>query len=259
VLIASPDKPLARSSKDTIIRRVSENSYKDEIDRVYTMNILREGATVKLEAEKVYMIGPMMTFVRDILAQSFMQAAELEVDDDWFAFGLDSIQMVQFGTLLRQNIEKQTAIKSSWVSPRNIYQLCTIRRMASALCAFLNHGEVPSETTRTDLKGSAVNKAVEKYTQLLQGQVAQQPAIPRPNHGITVAIIGSTGYVGERTLASLLKDPSVSRIFCLNRSEDAKSRQEEGLASLDAGFSATIIQAHLYACRIWQTKSSHRS
>ena len=58
-----------------------------------------------------------------------------------------------------------------------------------------------------------------------------QEAVSRTGHimAMNVVLTGSTGQLGNYILASLLRHPNVSTVWCLNRSADARVRQEQGL------------------------------
>ncbi|KAI0469781.1 male sterility protein-domain-containing protein [Xylariaceae sp. FL0804] len=79
---------------------------------------------------------------------------------------------------------------------------------------------------------------VAEYTAALQSiaaKAAGRVAGDQNRQLKTVVFIGSTGSLGSKLVAKLLSDPSVSRVFCLNRSDDARDRQLKALAALPNG------------------------
>ena len=63
------------------------------------------------------------------------------------------------------------------------------------------------------------------------------------NKGLNVALTGSTGSLGSRILKGLVKDPRVSKIYCLDRSSN--SRKIAGSIIENAGADVRHLQANL--------------
>lgn len=233
VICASPDKAFARTGKGTIVRKLTEELYQNEIAKLYSSSSQQDNVvTVGLQGKSktVYEQAAVVEFLRQIFAASFPPAATFGEEEEFFAHGIDSIQTLQITTNLKRNLSGLTSQSVAWVSPRVIFQHPTLKDLSQLLAAFLNDGAVPAEDSRTT-RATAVDDAVARYVQKLPSKADLQPAAASSiSKDATVAIVGSTGYVGSHLVATLLRNPGVSRIYCLNRGDDASTRQKEVLS-----------------------------
>lgn len=233
VICASPDKAFTRTGKGTIVRKLTEELYKDKISKLYSSSSQQDNAvTVGLQGKSktVYEQAAIVDFLRQILAASFPPAATIGKEEEFFAHGLDSIQTLQITTNLKRNLQGLTSQPVSWVSPREIFRNPTLKDLAYLLGVFLNDGLVPAQESGV-ARAAAVDNAVARYVQSLPPKADLQPAAASSvSKDATVAIVGSTGYVGSHLVATLLRNPAVSRIYCLNRGDDASTRQKETLS-----------------------------
>jgi thioester reductase-like protein len=126
---------------------------------------------------------------------------------------------------LKRNLRGQTEGSIDWISPRTIFRNSTINSLSYILRDFLNDGTIPQEDLELS-RTRVVDEAVAKYS---EGLPSKSPSTAVS----TVAVIGSTGYLGPYIVASLIKDPEISLVFCLNRSKDTQARQEALLCNLD--------------------------
>lgn len=230
VICASPDKSFVRTAKGTIVRKLTEDLFEEEISKLYS-NLDSNAITVGLKGKSktVYEPAAVIEFLRQILAASFPPAATFGVEEEFFAHGLDSIQTLRIVANLKRNLGGLTSQSAAWISPRIIFRHPTLKELSELLAAFLNDGAVPagdSDTTRA----ATVDDAVARHVKNLHSNRVSQPAAASSlNTNAAVAIVGSTGYVGSHLVATLLKSSAVSRIYCLNRSDDACTRQKETL------------------------------
>ncbi|RYP65180.1 hypothetical protein DL770_009058 [Monosporascus sp. CRB-9-2] len=232
VICAKPDKPFARTPKGTVIRKLSEALYHDEIEQLYSdsspaKKTVRIG--LKSTMKPVYELPDVMEFARNILFSSFAATATIPEDGDFYAYGLDSVQTLEIVSNLRRNLQDQTSSPTAWVSPRTIYRNSTLLDLSRLLKGFLNEATVPEEDTELTQAG-IVNELVERYTRSLPKSPTTRASLSPDTS--TVALMGSTGYLGSRVLAVLLGNPNISRIYCLNRGSDAQKRQEASLHEL---------------------------
>ncbi|KIX06266.1 uncharacterized protein Z518_04241 [Rhinocladiella mackenziei CBS 650.93] len=233
VICALPEKPFTRTSKGTIVRKLTEEAYKDEIEELYSGRSSQERivcVSLKPSLKPVYELSTIVDFLRNILAASFAAGATIGEDEDFFAYGLDSVQTLEIVSHLKRNLETQTSRSMAWISPRSIFRHSSIADLARLLKAFLDEGTVPEEDS--DLaRAREVDEIVAKYVKTLPKKPASQTA--QSSKMSAVALIGSTGYLGSHVVANLLKNSDVSRVYCLNRAGDAQKRQEIALNQLD--------------------------
>lgn len=235
VLCATPDKPFDRTGKGTIVRKLTEESYSDEIEHLYSSSSDQDKVvTVNLKpiTKTVYEPAAIVSFLRQILAVSFPPASALGDNEDFFAHGLDSIQTLQITTNLKRNLEGLTSNSVAWISPRTIFRHSRLADLSNVLAAFLNDGIAPSEDSNA-ARASAVENAVTRYTENLPPRTTiQEAAADAKKSNSTIAIIGSTGYVGSHLVANQLDNAAVSRIYCLDRGSDASARLQAALGKL---------------------------
>ncbi|RYP31564.1 hypothetical protein DL768_011169 [Monosporascus sp. mg162] len=229
VICAKPDKPFARTPKGTVIRKLSEALYHDEIEQLYSDSppankTVRVG--LKSTMKPVYELPDVMEFARSILSSSFAAAATIPEDGDFYAYGLDSVQTLEIVSNLRRNLQDQTSSPTAWVSPRIIYRNPTILALSRLLKGFLDEGAFPEEESEL-AQARIMDEIVERYTKALPKSPGSQTI--ESSGTSVIALVGSTGYLGSHVLAALLQNPNISRIYCLNRGSDARKRQEDSL------------------------------
>ncbi|RYP27611.1 hypothetical protein DL767_007616 [Monosporascus sp. MG133] len=229
VICAKPDKPFARTPKGTIIRKLSEALYHDEIEQLYSdsspaKKTVRVG--LKSTMKPVYELHDVIEFVRSILSSSFAAAATIPEDGDFYAYGLDSVQTLEIVSNLRRNLQDQTSSPTAWVSPRTVYRNSTILDLSRLLKGFLDEGVFPEEESELT-QARIMDEIVERYTKALPKSLGSQTT--ESSGASVIALVGSTGYLGSHVLAALLQNPNISRIYCLNRGSDAQERQETAL------------------------------
>ncbi|KAF2999116.1 putative secondary metabolism biosynthetic enzyme [Neopestalotiopsis sp. 37M] len=258
VFCAVPDKPFARTGKGTIVRKLTETAYEQEIEHLYSTSSLEQNfVSVDLSGtnvtKSVYERSKIIGFLRQIFKSSFAAALSFGEDEDFFAHGLDSIQTLEITGNLKHNLAKLTSSSIDWISPRTIFQNSTLVALSDVLFDFLNNGTVP-ETNSETARALAVSETVARHVEKLP-QRPTSAIDPKTVQGSSVAIIGSTGYVGSYLLSTLMKDPDVSRVYCLNRNNDAQVRQEKSLSGFGLDYEAlsskvTFLKVELGAPRL---------
>ncbi|KAH9890802.1 acetyl-CoA synthetase-like protein [Xylariomycetidae sp. FL2044] len=248
VLCVSPEKPLARTGKGTIVRRLSEEAYKQEIEALYadTASVVSPSAApLKPSLRPTYGLPAVIQFVRDVFTPSFPRAADIEEEEDFFQHGLDSVQTLEVVSALKHSIRDQgwDSKLAEWITPRTIFQNSNLHGLASLLKTSLETGTLPKQASSVDVT-RILNETVAKYVAGFQDCTASRP--DKPSNTSKIALVGSTGYLGTYLLASLLRKPEVSRVYCLNRSIDAKARQEASLRKLDETLSPFLLDKVSY-------------
>lgn len=234
VICVTPDKTLVWTPKGTIVRRLSEEAYKNEIESLYLGSVSQDQVvTVSLEGttKTVYEPARVTSFLRQVLSTSFAPAKSIGEDEDFFAYGLDSVQTLEIVANLRRNLQGKASKPTTWISPRTIFYNSTLAELSGVLTAFLNDEILPEANYQRD-GIRPMDDAVARYVEGLPDEPASRPAASTKTSA--VAIIGSTGYLGTYVVAELLRNPDITRIYCLNRSANAQERQEAALGRLDS-------------------------
>lgn len=229
VICATPEKPFVRTGKGTIVRKLTQDDYQGDIDRLYTSSERQQRhVTISLEAKRktVYEDADIITFLRRVLAVSFPPASIVAEDEDFFAHGLDSIQTLEITANLKHNLQTLISSSVAWIAPRTIFQNSTLARLSKVLGAFLNDGVVPAETSLAN-RARMMDKTVARYIKDLPTQSGTQSvAHSQKKTPQNIAIIGSTGYIGSHLATSLLENSDVSHIYCLNRGTATPAREK---------------------------------
>lgn len=222
------DRPFTRAGKGTIIRKLTERTFKPEIDALYARGtVISQSKMPVLGA--TYEPRAVLEFVRSSLAMSFPAAANISDNEDLFSFGFDSLNIAELVAMLKAGIEGHPASSDlSWITAATIYRHPTIQQLATVLNNFLNKKNIPDEQG-PEARAKRMVGFLKTYTLDLPKQSENKASDSAV--GITVALTGSTGSLGSSILVSLLKSSHISRIFCLNRGVDAKERQERSLKS----------------------------
>ncbi|KAI4594973.1 putative secondary metabolism biosynthetic enzyme [Pestalotiopsis sp. 9143b] len=236
VICASPDKPFTRTGKATIVRSLTEEVYENDLEGLYSGPPASNGlAGLSLQAtvKTTYETAQIVSFLRQVFdASSFTMGPTMEDDEDFYLHGLDSVQTLQIARDLRQALHSQTSKPTDWITPRVIFQNPTLADLAKFLGRFLNDGTVPN---MDDSFQSSVNREIFESTvarHLAGLNLPSKTTPPTTSSTSTIAILGSTGYLGRYLVAALLRNPTVSRIICLDRSADAGERHKQFLTKL---------------------------
>lgn len=171
------------------------------------------------------------SFVREAVVLVLRSAAALSESDDMFAHGLESLKCMELGKSLRSGLQDTTgSLDKSWITSQVIYEHPSIEKLSSLLQEFVNTSKLPKRRSDRDRNHRAAKRQamVEKFTGSLPSQQPSLNVIPTSH--LHVALTGSTGASGTEMLGRFVKDPQISRIFCMNRSPDAQQRQVNTLS-----------------------------
>ncbi|KAI0490870.1 acetyl-CoA synthetase-like protein [Xylaria cf. heliscus] len=245
LLCTQPKKPFVRTGKGTIIRKLSQALYQEDLDGLYT-RASSGSKTVDVDLAlglgKAVDLSDIVNFVRRILSVSFQAANAIDEDEDFFSYGLDSVTTLEIVGNLKHNLSKHHPQALEWVSARTIYQHSNVRALSQLLLEFLNTGSGPVE----DVDGeqiSVIDELVHKFSSNLPATQATTEKLALQAVS-TVVLVGSTGYLGSYAVAGMLRNPDIKHIYCLNRSNDARGRQEAALREISADLETHFPKLH---------------
>ncbi|KAH7024499.1 uncharacterized protein B0I36DRAFT_274061 [Microdochium trichocladiopsis] len=257
VIFSTPGKPFMRAGKGTIQRAATVKLYADEIDEMYrraedvqgqaaaaTADDAADGAGGRGDAPRLDVSS------EDALTGSVVELfgkvvpdEVLEPDTDLFTVGVDSLMVVTVSRQLRAGLAaagyQEEAAGKDALNPRAVYANPTPRMLAQyILRSFVAKGSVAgAETGSSDVHESgrdaeATLKAMEdllaKYTADLPEPSNQHKKSPATDNQ-TILLTGSTGTLGGVILETLLANPRVGKVICLNRAADGgKSKFSAG-------------------------------
>ncbi|KDR79161.1 hypothetical protein GALMADRAFT_277673 [Galerina marginata CBS 339.88] len=233
ILITSPNKPLPRAGKGTVMRKAALAAYHEEIEALYATI----ESTVNAEA-----VDPPPSWSKDdtevwVKAQveDINSGKTFDIAGDLFEQGLDSLS----ATILRRRMvgalqaNKETQKAAELVNQNTIYNYPSIEKLSVFLVALVVD---PDSVLATASKTDAIEEMITRYT------VGLEHPIPTGTTGNgTVALLtGTTGNLGSQILETLLRDPSVRKIYALNRaSGDALARHADRFK--DKGFEVSLL------------------
>ncbi|KAK4997012.1 hypothetical protein LTR66_003502 [Elasticomyces elasticus] len=249
VAIATPSKPFRRAAKGTVVRKLTLGDYSAEIETLYSSavtdtprNVSTLEAPEDLEAVKEY--------VRSSLDGHLPQHPASD-REDLFSLGLDSLQTLELANKLKAGLSSHLKVQDmAKITAKQVYSNPSIESLAKFLYSLLNPESGSSNGTASDYttREAIMASLVDKYTQGLsednkQVSVSNGPLSeretnseqdgPHSSNSVTVAVTGTTGSLGTYLLSALLRDPCVTKVYCLNRGPDAKTRQKATFATLN--------------------------
>ncbi|KAL4739539.1 acetyl-CoA synthetase-like protein [Aspergillus similis] len=216
VFLSDPARPFPRAGKGTIQRAMATRLYADDIRRIFESSPDTNGAS----AAAVELDFSSETALADgirLLVQQTLKLPALGDDDDFFAAGVDSLQVLQLARVLSASV-KQT------VRGRSIYSHPTIVKLSSfiySLAGSSSNGTAAASTVADTL--ALCSALVEKYTQNLPSPTFDK-ALPAATNQ-TIIITGTTGALGCYLLDLALANQDITKIICFNRTSDARERQ----------------------------------
>ncbi|KAI1206023.1 acetyl-CoA synthetase-like protein [Annulohypoxylon truncatum] len=234
IMLADPKKPFQRAGKGTIQRGSTLKEYKDEIDQLYEQaDHLFDASATKIDTSSE---DALIESIKKTFDTGLGFKGELGPDSDFFSAGIDSLLVINASRLLHGALEVAGHhVDASKLATRAIYTNPTPRKLARYILSILNDGErsSPGDSENDQLK--VMKTLWEKYTANLP---TRRGARPDPlDEGQTVLLTGSTGMLGSYMLDFMVKNPSVKKIVCLNRSEDGGAKRQ-AQAAKDRGLSA---------------------
>lgn len=217
VLFAAVNKPFPLAGKETVLRAMTIKLYESEIDDFYVDQALRQrmpdAACIDTTDLRSVREG-----ISSLLSQTLADAV-LGPDDDFFAAGLDSLSTSKVLASLRATLKSAVSTKDE-ITTSLIYSNPTIEKLSRAIELIVRPVDGAQETTTA---AQIMNELLIKYTSNLPEKAPSTSNIVSASP--SVILTGSTGSLGSYLLDALLSNNKVRRVFCLNRSADARERQ----------------------------------
>ena len=153
----------------------------------------------------------------------------LKDDDDFYVHGLDSLKSAEIVSILKAGLGD---LDTSWLSMQTLYVHPTVRKLYEATYKKLNSHETAADG-ETDMEPSRVAEMASLVEEFTQDLPKNFPKDTSPNQSkISVVLTGSTRSLGTHLLRTLLDDPTISKIYCLNRSRNAQEKQLKSFTAL---------------------------
>ena len=241
VLVARPDRPFLVSDKGTVKTKASLALYSDDIERAY--EALERGMDAAANGHPTLPIDDatsseevVLRFVQTVVGDAL--GRQLAPDDDFFRNGMDSLVATKLRTSLSAAVRRAGIATSV---PRNVvYAHPTCLALSRYLCAFALAKPGHVDEVVADSPSTAVESMIAKYTADFPHHSG---ILPHPTDGDVYAVTGTTGSLGAAFVAHLLAQPTVHKIYLLNRGHPSRSmasRQEA--AFQDKGLDLVSLQ-----------------
>lgn len=240
--LAHQEKPLEKSSKGTIIRRVAESRFEEVINHAYISS--GSGSSIEVADDDL------IAHLKDMVSELTSQSDEPTEDMDLFSYGVDSIACMQMRTRIRRLIPDYNQDL-----PMSVIEDCgTIRRLSEFILRKRRGESIVDQEDEEQL----MLDLVKEYGTFVQSNTPNQAAADQENNdGEIVVLTGATGALGAHILDLLGKSNKVKTIYCLVRGADqhaatervSKALQQRNLSDLTHSDTATskihIVPAQL--------------
>ena len=211
VFFAKPEKPLLRTAKGSVRKKLSLGLYSEEIDELYKV---ADADARTSDNSSLDLSRPESVLSNLCEAVEEQTGWKPQSDEDLFKSGLDSLQTLN----LTHKINSAPGM-SAHIDPKEVYSHPTTQSLANLIC----------QKCGTASGGKSGQSRPDQMEGVFQGYLADLPIVARHaslSKAITVILTGSTGSLGSYLLDCLLTNNEVEQVYCLNRSEDAAQRQE---------------------------------
>ncbi|KAI1824100.1 hypothetical protein F4861DRAFT_548893 [Xylaria intraflava] len=238
VLFTTPEQPLLRTPKGTVMRKASLGLYAQAIDDLYqAVESTRSGGGAD-SAPKVN-IDDLDAIVAAIqlACKESTTIPDVGKDDNILTRGADSLQVLR----LCRNLRSSVGIDN--LKPTTVYSNPTPVALAKAIQGVVRgQGNIDKESRGS--RESRLEGALAPFTRRIdelaniQSQTAEKQ--DGAGNGHVCLITGTTGSIGSYILRSLIKDANIGTIYCLNRGPDSISRQRKHNAEVDPELPTTF-------------------
>uniref|UniRef100_A0A093VKL3 Linear gramicidin synthase subunit D n=1 Tax=Talaromyces marneffei PM1 TaxID=1077442 RepID=A0A093VKL3_TALMA len=228
VYILKPTETFARSGKMTVQRQLTVLKFAAQIDALYSSageGLLSEG----LELTDPSSPEAIKSFAKKLYVQILDsdECARIVGDhDNVFDLGMDSLQVTIAVQKLKAALRAQNLnVDSSKIGPHFFYTSPSSNQLAQAIDQLINgvkkEGTAEVHSKENDRK-TYMQAMIDKYKVGFDVELALKKTRA---DSLTVVLTGSTGSLGSYLLHSLIENPRIAKIICLNRSADAQKRQ----------------------------------
>lgn len=221
-LITIARTPFLRTPKGTIRRQDTERTFRDILNALYEAHTCAFGddyVITDLESQ-----DSIEDFVQGIVSDKVAGGTKLDPEADLFLYGLDSLKVGELVGAINASLKRSITMNGhnhlTRIGAPLVYRSRSISRLAVALKAHLDRPKTPIEREMW-LQESKV--LLQRYAASLQGLLVLPKTIKTIQPSLEVVLLtGSTGSLGKHLLYQLLRQPNTNRIYCLDRSCNAK-------------------------------------
>jgi thioester reductase-like protein len=214
VLKADAADDCPKTDKGTVIRAAFYKKFEALIKSVYEDAERATGGQLQLDFEELVVWLKQLTL--ELLELPASEAARVAEGADFFALGLDSLAAYRMYSRIMRTLD--LGARASEVAGNVCFEYPNIKALASYLSA-LRSGVAYSKRSETE----EMRTLIDRYG-VFTAQAVGNAGPPR-----VVLLTGVTGSLGAHVLNTLLRIPTIEKIYCLNRGSDAHARTIESL------------------------------
>lgn len=230
-----PTKDIRRSDKGSVMRKEVQEDFKSEIQKAYEA----------LESSvPVWILQPddldfqLVNLVKSFLTQSGRANTTLDLKDDMFEAGLDSLGAVRLTRAINASVRKSSIVTPPVLKPDFVYRNPTFKLLSDALRPLLvGDYQTPVQEQSREVQMRSV---LSNFLDIGRADTAGDGAI--------VLLTGSTGSLGVHVLQQLATSNQVQRVICLNR---PGYRNGEGLSQTSRQAEANAAAGVSFPVDIW--------
>ncbi|PQE13474.1 NRPS-like enzyme protein [Rutstroemia sp. NJR-2017a WRK4] len=220
ILFTEPGKPMIRAGKGTIQRAGTVQLYANEIEKLYAdaeklSDDLSDGARPFISFDDTSELAKIIGNT----VQSTTGWSSLEYDTDMFELGMDSLQALMTVRSLKH------VLGLSELGPSNLYANPSVAALTLAVLKIAKKTK-KSEKADKETQLLLIQTMISEYKDMIDQIPVVQANSTKPAKE-TVLLTGSTGALGSYLLDTLLANPRIAHIFCLNRSADSLKLQSQ--------------------------------
>ncbi|KAL4260482.1 Adenylate-forming Reductase [Pleurotus pulmonarius] len=236
MLFVSPDRPLPRAGKGTVMRKAAITLYADDIQKLY--DIIDAGVSSSTVKDPEDWSPEGLRAWLSTQALDLMPNKTFSIGGDLFEEGFDSLS----ATLLRHRIaaalrsNPKTPQQSLDVSQTLVYDHPSIGKLADTLSSLASE-----PATSIEDRASRIEAMIELNISKLE---PIKPPSDDVSGGATVLLTGSTGGLGSQLLCALLKNDNVQRVFTFNRTGSTPASARQRASFQDKGLDVTLLASH---------------
>lgn len=236
VLLAEADKPFMRAAKGTIIRKLTEAAYADEIEELYAGIHQNKPTANSTLLATAFTAEAIISLLRSILSPVLQ--TQVGNADNLYLSGLDSLKSIEVLQALRSSLlPHRKAPELTWLSVDTLYNYPSIDLLSQVILNFLNNGTVPKGQDRV----AKMSEIFERFASSLASSHTA-PVSTSKADGLSVVLTGTTGSLGSFLLDQYMNDPRVSTVYCLNRSTTAEQQWVRHCSLCTTSSSSTMTQ-----------------
>ncbi|KAJ8129698.1 hypothetical protein O1611_g3931 [Lasiodiplodia mahajangana] len=238
VLFTTPDMPLLRTPKGTVMRKANLGRYAQVINELY-QSVESARSEQSADFSSRVSIDDLEAVVNAIqlACKESTALGDVGKEDNLLVHGIDSLQVLR----LCRNLRSKIGVDN--LKPTTVYSNPSPIALAKAIqTAAKLKGDLGDELERG--QKSRLEKTLADFTSRIDQLAGTQPGASTWGHGTssghTCIVTGTTGSIGSYILRSLIDDENIAVIYCLNRGPDSAARQGKHNAEVDSQLPTTF-------------------